>query len=652
MRTTHRRDDLPRQPLYGLVAALALVLLPHLTQLALWHAALILLPLAWRAWLAWRGKALPPRWLRLVCAAGLMLIVFVQFRTLIGRDGGVVLLASLVSAKLLETANRRDARILSLLAYFTTGAAFLVSQSFWMLAYTIVCTLVITAQLHGWQRLDGKLPWTEYRRAGWMLLEALPVALLLFVIFPRLSGPLWQMPADKPGASSGLSDRMSPGSFTDLALDDSVAFRVDFEGKPPSKSSLYWRGPVYERFDGRNWEQAFGTTTTPTYEAIGPTYNYTVTLEPHNRSWLLGLDLPTPGKTLSGVRITSRLQAVSEQVVTQRKRVTLSSVLTWKMADDNPALQQNLLQNQMLPRLGNPRARALAEGWRNLSPNARLAAALTFLGSGKFTYTLDAPLLLGPDPVDTLLFQTREGFCEHYASAFVYLMRAAGVPARVVGGYLGGEFNDNYLIVRQTDAHAWAEVWLPGLGWQRVDPTAVVAPGRVTQGIAHSVRGAERLPLLLQENAAWLAAARLRWDAVVYGWDRWVIGYDTQRQLQLFGQLGIDDFSSPRFIGWLSGTLLALLLLYWAILNAQRSRKTQDAARQQWSRWLRMLAKQGLVPSASEGPRDFAQRVARHLPANALAAHAIGAAYIATRYADRPEALAELRRHVSAFRPG
>ncbi|KAF0814233.1 Protein-glutamine gamma-glutamyltransferase [Andreprevotia sp. IGB-42] len=645
---TALRDDLPRLPLYGLVFALLLALLPHLLQLAPWHAAIVLLPLVWRSWLAWQGKALPARWLRLLYAAVLVGIVLLQFNTLLGRDGGVTLLVSLLAVKLLETRQRRDARVLTLLAFFATSAAFLVSQAFWMLAYAAICAIAIIAQLRSWQRLDGKLDVQEYKRASWMMLEALPVMLLLFFLFPRLSGPLWQMPGNDSGAKIGLADDMSPGSFTDLALDDSVAFRADFEGAQPPRNALYWRGPVFEYFDGRSWQQLLNTQrSTPSYEALSPAFSYSITLEPHNRNWLLALDLPAPGALPQGTRLTSRLQLVSNQPVSQRKRVQMQSVTSWRMTDTNVDLAADL----QLPAGGNPRARALAQGWAGLPPPARVEAALNYLRSNGFSYTLDAPLLPGQNTIDDLLFNTREGFCEHYSGAFVFLMRAAGVPARVVAGYLGGEKNADYLIVRQTDAHAWAEVWLDGQGWQRVDPTAVVAPGRITRGIAGSVRGAQNLPYLLRDNAAWLNGIRLRWDAVVYGWNRWVIGYDAQRQLQLFGRLGIDDLASPRLLAWLGGIAVLFLAIYAGLHTLQGRHKRPDAAQRLWLRFLRRLARHQLIPARGEGPADFAARAARAMPAQAAAIHAISTAYLAARYRSDAAAQAELTRLVPPFRP-
>ncbi|SMC28910.1 protein of unknown function [Andreprevotia lacus DSM 23236] len=647
------RDDLPRQPLYGSIAALFLALLPHMTQLAPWHALLILLPLGWRGLLAWQGHDLPRRWLRYGYSLLLIGVVFLQFHTLFGREGGVALLTSLLSMKLLETQHRRDARVLSLLAFFTVGAAFLVSQAFWMLAYTIGCAIAIMAQLRAWQRLDGKLDAFEYKRSAWMVLEALPIMLLLFFLFPRLSGPLWQMPDDSGSASIGLSDDMTPGSFTNLARDDSVAFRVSFNGKLPPQRDLYWRGPVLEFYDGVGWQQLGSKQdapgdAAPELQPLGDIVRYTMTLEPHNRNWLLALDVPLPGTLPPGSHLSSRLQLLDDKAVSSRKRISLQSVLAWRTSTPAADLVNDELQ---LPVGGNPRARELAASWAPLSPQARVDAALAYLHNNSFVYTLDAPLLYGRNTIDDLLFSTKAGFCEHYAGAFVFLMRAAGVPARVVTGYQGGELNQDYFIVRQTDAHAWAEVWLATRGWQRVDPTAMVAPGRVTQGVARSAAGKQKLPYLVRGDSPWLSALRLRWDGAVYGWNRWVIGYDAQRQLQLLGSLGIEDFGSPRLLMWLGGCLGLFVLFYVVMHHLQSRRQRPELSQRLWLHFVAQLARHKLTQRANEGPGSFAERAARALPAHAADIQRICYLYLQARYRNRSGAELELQRRVNAFKP-
>ncbi|UXY14355.1 DUF3488 and transglutaminase-like domain-containing protein [Chitiniphilus purpureus] len=640
---------LPRDKMLALIGVLALILAPHLIQLPPWLAIATALPLLWRGHLAISGRRLPGRAVRLLLVLALAILVFWEFRTLVGRSGGVALLISLVALKLLETTGKRDILILTLLAYFVIGTLFLVSQSFWMLAYATCIAIALTGQLFAWQRDGTHLLLEEYRRALRLLLEGLPVALLLFVLFPRLSGPLWSMPQDEPGASTGISDSMTPGDFSELVLDDRVAFRIDFRGPPPPRDALYWRGPVFERFDGLTWHQRDIAQAPGNARVLaqGPTVAYTITLEPHQRAWLFALDLPT--KLPPDTRLTSRLQAVYRQPLLERARFDLESTPRWRIEEEAGFIRNAALA---LPPEGNQRTRALAAGWRPLPAQERVQRALAWLRGNGFVYTLAPQLLEGPDRIDQLLFSTREGFCEHYAGAFAFLMRAAGVPARVVAGYMGGEYNaaGGYWIVRQADAHAWVEVWLDGQGWQRVDPTAVVAPLRLSSGLARSVRGSERLPMLMRDQAAWLARMRLQWDSVVYVWDQWVIGYDARRQMQLLGRLGIDDLVSTAYLAWFGGGLGAILLGFALLLQWQgRRRGPTDRAARLWARFLRRLAGFGLVPGPAEGPRDFAARAAQALPQHAPRINAIAAAYLAARYADSPEALSNLAQDVGHF---
>ncbi|AOX99030.1 DUF3488 and transglutaminase-like domain-containing protein [Jeongeupia sp. USM3] len=640
-------DTLPSRALYALIAALMMALLPHLLMLPPWLALLVAAVPLWRASLVYRGKALPPRWLRYALMLALLALVFWQFRTLIGRSGGVAMLVCLIAIKLLETRSRRDAAVLTLLGYFAGGAMFLVSQSFWMLLWALATAVALTTQLMAWQRRQDTLQHDETWRALRMLAEAAPVVILLFLLFPRLSGPLWSMPEQRSGPSSGLSDTMSPGSFTNLALDDSPAFRVSFDGKAPPPSAMYWRGPVFERFDGRNWQQLHDEAgVRPTAVAVGPTLRYSMLIEPSERTWLLALDLPVswPERT----RLTSRYQLVADAPLAQRRRIDVVSSPGWHAREPGPVLERNL----DLPARGNPQARALAQQWRTLPPDRRVDQALQWLRTGRFAYSLSPPLLPGPDPVDGLLFDTREGFCEHYAGAFVFLMRAAGVPARVVGGYLGGERNagGDYWLVRQADAHAWTEVWLDGRGWQRIDPTAVVAPNRISQGLARSVADATLLPGGLRDQAPWLKALRQQWDATVFQWNRWVIGYDAQRQMQLLNRLGIDALASAAFIGWFAALVLTLLLGYGIAQRWRNRPPRRDAAMRSWLRFIAKLERAGIAARAGEAPTPLVERAAAALPAHRDALMAIARSYLAARYGENRAALTELRTRVDGLR--
>ena len=638
---------LARGPLYGLVVAVVAALLPALVQLPVWHAVLILLPVGWRLYLAAQRRPLPHWSLRYGYAAMLFVLVFVQYHSLVGREGGVAVLTSLITVKFLETATPRDARVLSLLACFACSTGFLASQSVGMLIYAIGVLALVITQLSAWHRADGKLGLSDARRAGRMLAEALPIALILFVLFPRLSGPLWRMPEDKPNAATGLTDEMSPGSLSDLTQDDSVAFRVDFEGTAPQKSRMYWRGPVLESFDGTTWKQRPRYTPAPTFITSGPAWHYTITIEPDEQDWLMALDLPT--QLPDGARLNANLQAINRTPIGQRQRFSFTSQGNWQVQGAAP---HQLESDLMLPRDLNPKTVALAQSWLALPPAQRVNAAMNLLRTGGYQYTLGPPLLTSRDKVDQLLFETHAGFCEHYAGAFTVLMRAAGIPARVVTGYLGAEYNrsGDYYIVRQAFAHAWSEVWLPGQGWQRVDPTSAVAPDRISQGLAQSLPARDALPALVRDDNNLAGGMRLRWDAAMHGWDKWVVGYDSRRQMQVLSKLGIDSLVSPAFVLWLGAGLGVMLLIYMTTLRGSKKRRL-DAQQKAWQRFQRKLARRGVAAQDGEPPLQFATRAAGDLPAHAARIHGITALYLSAQYDQHTVSAQRLLQAIRHFRP-
>jgi len=642
-------ERLDRNQTFGLLAVLAAVLLPHAGRLPWWLLAALAGLFGWRAWLTQVQGRLPPSWLLLPITMALVAGVFFNYHTLLGRSGGVAVLAALVGAKLLETRGRRDALLLVYLSYFLIATNFLFSQSVVMAAYLAGMVLLVSTLLLGWHSLQGwtgrwKVALAQLRFAGVLMLQALPVMVLLFLLFPRIEGPLWRLPQDRGAARSGLADSMAPGSFSAMARNDEVAFRVVFQGVRPRQEQLYWRGPVFDDYDGRTWSQAQSTSDPPPrIEAIGQQrYRYAITLEPHFRPWLLALDLPA-AEPPEG-RLTDHLQLIGRRLVDKRLRIELSALDRYRVGrEERPELIARAL---VLPGAGNPRARELAEGWRRLAPAERVDEALRFFGRQQLQYTLTPPLY-GQDVVDDFLFRGKQGFCEHFAGAFAFVMRAAGVPARVVGGYQGGDSNGDYLIIRQADAHAWTEVWLEGEGWRRVDPTFEVAPARIQEGLASAVP-ADELPYLLRLDNNWVKQAQLLIDSAVNGWNQWVVGYSPERQRQLMAGLGIDGLTSGRFLAWFLGGLAVLLGVPAAWLLWRMRPPRLDPARLAWQRFARKLAAQGLQQGLAEGPMDFAGRAKQALPARAEAIDAILSVYLASRYGGR-ESLAELQRLVRRF---
>ncbi|HEY8431289.1 MAG TPA: DUF3488 and transglutaminase-like domain-containing protein, partial [Sandaracinaceae bacterium] len=487
-----------------------------------------------------------------------------------------------------------------------------------------------------------------------MLVQALPVMLALFVLFPRLSGPLWALPNDPRRAVTGLSDSMTPGDITELAQSDEVAFRVEFSDVVPPPEALYWRGPVLTVFDGRRWTRSWASPmrSLDGIEYLGEPVEYHVTLEPNGQGWIFALDLPREWSGIDRMRMADDYQLVVPPGRTaSRRQYRVVSHTSYRTIDSLSDLQRARLTR--LPEGSNPRTLALVQGWRarGLDAERIIAEALRMFREQPFRYTLTPPPL-GADSVDDFLFETRAGFCGHYASAFAVMMRAAGVPARVVTGYQGGELNTlgGHYTVRQSDAHAWVEVWLEGRGWTRVDPTAAVAPERIELGSAASADGR-----IASGRLGLGRTLRLAWDALDAYWYGWVIGYGEARQRMLLERVGLD-VATPALLSAVTlgavAAIIALIAAYHGL--AQRGRKRKDPAARAFAAFCRRLARCGIAPPRiGETPTAFAARAEHIRPDLGTAIRQIAAAYVRARYEPDVEglALARLERLVKSFRP-
>jgi transglutaminase-like putative cysteine protease len=634
--------------LLWLIAGVALVAAPHTPRLPWWLNLIALILVVWRLHLGWGERTLPRKWLLTLVVVGGTFGVFFTYRTIFGRDSGVALLVLFLSLKLLETNRQRDAVVLILLAYFLALTNFFYSQTLPTAGLMLVSVLVNTASLVNFVA-PGRALRANLKTAGVLLGQAVPVMLILFFLFPRVQGPLWGLPQDAYSAVTGLSDSMSPGLISRLSQSDAIAFRVKFQGEAPRKPQLYWRGPVFWQFDGRTWRAGEFRPFAPLkFEASGAPYDYEVTLEPHNQHWLFALELAA--KLPPNANVTTDHVLISRPPVRARVRYDMRSYTSFinRGADEADETRRAL----QLPRGFNPRARELAQSWAAgaASGAAVTEKALSYFREQEFFYTLEPPLL-GVNSVDQFLFDSKRGFCEHYASSFVFLMRAAGVPARVVTGYQGGEINpvDGYMVVRQSDAHAWAEVWLRGRGWVRVDPTAAVSPARVESGVAAAVPATDPLPLLARTSLIWLLEARYNWEALANKWNQLVLGYNPERQREFLSGLGMNEPSFENMtmmLFWGVGGLLALLAA-WLL----RRIRTSDPVQRLWLRFCAKLARKGSPRSPHEGPADFIARAAARHPDEAARINVIGERYIALRYGELadPRLLAELRMLVREF---
>ena len=647
-------QDLPagRAAILTLLVALLPVLGPHVSHLPVWCSSFAALMFAWRAYITWREvrrpTPLPRTWLLMLLLILALGATLYQYRTLFGRDAGVTFVTILVSLKLLETRTKRDIVVAIFLSYFLILTNFFYSQSIAVAALMLLALVLITSALIAANRDAGAMPILKQTRlAGVIILQSFPMMLVLFVLFPRVQGPLWGLPADANAGVTGLSDSMSPGMITSLSLSDGIAFRVAFSSPEPRAAEMYWRGPVLSSFDGRNWRIQLADPDRPArFEAAGPVVSYAVTLEPSNKPWIFALEMPT--RLPPNARLTPDLQPIIDKPVTSRLRYEAQSTPQYRSVAYETRAE--LAPYLALPERSNPRTRELAASWlmQGRGPEQIVAQAMTYFRTEEFYYTLEPPLL-DNNPVDQFLFVSKRGFCEHYASAFVVLMRSAGIPARVVTGYQGGEVNpvDGVFTVRQSDAHAWAEVWLRGRGWTRVDPTAAVSPARIESGMHGALPQRFAPPLITRFTGGWSAdwvnKMRFNWEALSNRWNQLVLNYSPDRQRETLERLGMKtpDWRDMVIAMVIGVGLVGLVVTGWML----RAVREHDPVERAWKTFCKRLARAGTPRAPSEGPLDYGRRAAGELlrgganvRADAVAAiPTIAAGYARLRYGPKPD---------------
>lgn len=635
----------PHPGVLHLLAVTALVLLPLAFKLPWWISFVAAGALLWRALVVLRGWPIPNAWLRTAMAVAGIAAVFAWYGRVNGLVAGAALLVVATALKLTELRDRRDLRILIALLYFTLLVNFLFSQALWTIVYLLGCTWLITAVLVESNHLATRLPRrVSLRLAAVIGGQAIPLMALLFILFPRIPGPLWGLPADSGAEPAGLSNTMSPGDIRKLVLSDAVAFRVRFKGVAPPPAQRYWRGPVLTHYDGRKWTPGFIARRPPTLRLEGAATSYRITLEPSRSRWLFALDLPDPRHLPGNAALNGNAVLVAARDNDQRRAYTLRSFTHYRLTLRLPRSQRK--QNLQLPAHIDPKSRALARRWRDegLSPSQIVAAALRMFANGSFEYTLEPPPT-GGNAIDGFLFKTRRGFCEHFASSFTFLMRAAGIPARVVTGYQGGTRNPygDYYVIRQDDAHAWSEVWLRGRGWRRVDPTAAASPMRIDDGLGAALAGAGgTLPAFLRPHwrTSWRHALQARWDWVNAQWNHFVLGYGPDLQRRFMSLLGLASWSAM-ILALTAGITLLLGLLALILKRGSRSRSVADAPLRTWQQATRKLRRHGLHQGAAEGPLAFTKRVCADHPELAPWVRQLLVAYIKARYSEPDNAPAQ-----------
>ncbi|MBX3706861.1 MAG: DUF3488 domain-containing protein [Pseudomonadales bacterium] len=608
--------QIPRNSLALLMVAQVAVVLPFLLHLAPWLIAVCLFCCCWRYGVYQGRWDYPSRLLKALVVVAAVAGVALSNVPGFSLEAAASLLNLAFALKLIEMKNRRDAYVVIFLGYFLIATLFLFDQSMLQAGYQLFAIVVVTAAMVGMNQLATRVrPFSNLRLAGALILQALPLTVVVFLFFPRLA-PLWSVPL--PNASvTGLREEMTPGDVAELGRSDALAFRAVFTGAPPAPRELYWRALVYSRFDSGTWSVGPdpGAAAGPDFDRDETTArSYEVLLEPTFARWLVALETPLPESP--GIVLTRdwRLQAPDPVLAVYRYRAR-----AYSGAVPEPDLVRPMRARETaLPAEDNPRIRAFAVALREATPDTRafVDALLTHIRSEPYFYTLNPPVLPREHSIDRFWFETRRGFCTHYAGAVVFMLRAVGVPARLVGGYQGGEVNPitGHVVVRQYDAHAWVEYWQPGAGWIRVDPTGAVAPARIEQGLRAALSAEDRasLPVLggvrLRESG--MVRGLLDWvDSLDHRWNLWVVGYDGQLQADVLKRL-LGEVTPLRIGiavatgGALSGAVVALIL-FW-----RRRPPSRHPVERMFAGFCARMARLGWARRPDEPPGSYLDRVA------------------------------------------
>ncbi|MEH6589748.1 MAG: DUF3488 and transglutaminase-like domain-containing protein [Halioglobus sp.] len=660
-------EQLPRHALIWIILTQFTLVAPHIERIPPWVLVVYVFAAFWRMQVYAGRWSFPGRLIKIALILTSFFGIYFSFGSLIGLEPTVALLLTAFALKTFELATRKDAYVIIFLAYFVCITEFLFSQDLLIVLYGVFSVVLITTaliSLH--QPVGARVNFRPMRMAAVMLAQALPLMLVLFFLFPRI-GPLWSVPLKSQSAKSGVSEFMRPGDISNLSQSTEVAFRVQFADEVPAQSNLYWRGLVYSRLDRRTWTSlkyydipAKERKPAPLQET-GVPIRYSVLMEPTQQNWLYGLRYATSPD--AKVMVTADYRLFSPIELEDKYRYSVQSwpeaLLDVELSDWRRGVEL------ALPEGMNPKARELAATMRleSGSDEAFANAVMERFSVEEYVYTLQPPLL-GEHTVDDFLFGTRRGFCEHYANAFVVLMRAGGVPARVVAGYQGGEVNpvNGTVIVHQFDAHAWTEIWLEQRGWVRFDPTWAVSPERIELGLEQAMAGEgsflsdSPLSPLRYRGVPWLNSIRLAYDALTWQWQSLIVSYDSEQQFQFLEKI-FGEFTARKFALALLGSWALVLIPVAMSLLLGRKVKVSSVEDKLYSVFCERMLRYGLRRLPGESPATFASRAADVLPAQAVQVSEITALYQRLAYDDRDlndhdraELSRQLRQYVRSFR--
>lgn len=647
-------QSINQRTLVFLLASIGLMTFPHVFHVPMPIISFFFLLLIWRFVGVWRPEYLPNQVLVLLLLFSGIALLVVMHQGVFGRDAGTAVFVVALGLKLLEIKTQRDLYLIIYLAFIVAASQFLYLQNILMAGYTLLVSISLLGTLIclNSQSLSNI---QSLKVAGKILSQALPLMVILFIFFPRVEAPRWSFLKKNNQAITGLSDTLEPGSISQLGMSGERVFRAKFSGKIPPQHQRYWRGPVFSYTDGKKWTQTRNTHFKKFLDKVefqGTAYKYKVLMEPQTKNWVFGLDMPAFfAKPL--------YENGSHQLLTTKpvhKRVEYS-ITSYAQYNTGYITKTELGDNLQLPGKPEKNISALVTELQGFDapPEVYIKNLFAHFRQNDFYYTLRPPLMQD-NPIETFLFESKAGFCEHYATAFVYLMRVAGIPARVVGGYQGGEYNatGKFIEVRQANAHAWTEVWLSGRGWVRYDPTTAVAPERVEQNINIEQQIANNAvsfaPIQLDSQAlSYLKMARNVWSSVDYSWHRWIINYDRKHQLGFLADFGINSLKAMLY--WLVG-LIAVVTLFMSIYVLRKQTPKLDKAQGYYVKACKKLVGIGLVRQDSEGANDFAVRVIDKVPQLKDSFMQITQLYVQIRYGKQTEKLQlqKLKASTAAFR--
>lgn len=659
-----RDTRIPRRPFLWLATALLFTVPPMVGALAAWVPALFITTLAAKFWMEPRGIRLRSALLKVTLATATLGAIALSYGSLKGIEPGVSLLVVLMSLKVLEAHTAREFQVMVLVGWVLCLCGFIMSQDLANALSLLTGFVLISVALIQFHRGSARgALWPPLRVAGKLIAQALPLVALLFLFFPRVSTGFRFPLMDSNSASAGFSDRLSPGSVTSLASSSEVAFRAEFpDGNMPARGGMYWRGTIMWDGGGFEWQAprfALSVARSEQRAPRGDAVRQRITIEPHNSGWMFALDWPSQAP--AGATLALGNYIWSGRPIRKTRQYEVLSYPEIALREMQAPEMQRFLT---VPESISPAVRELAQSWAaaNSDPRAVLKTALEYFQTQGFRYSL-SPGEYDEKGLDDFLFNRRAGFCEHYAGSFATLMRIAGIPSRVVAGYLGGEFNafGGFFIVRQSDAHAWTEVWLPDVGWQRVDVTSVVAPDRVNLGFQsflerRAASGEERLPItqtaLAGRMKRWpiVSDVSLAWDTLNYAWDTRVLSFDADEQQSFFHAMHLGGSNVLSHLVRILIAAVALLSVY-AVWMRFQARSRGDRVRELYDRFCEKAARFGARRLPTEGPEHFSRRAAELLPNESERIRQITDAYVALRYSPRPPSslLERLATEVTAF---